>query len=254
MVENNGEDYVERGKLSECMAHFRRAFDTKWPKASKGSEEARAPMANFCGVGPNTVREWFYRGILPLGVTYFKLLYFLEMHDYRVVELERMNRNRRHIAELLAFGITEVEEVAKEIGYADVRALLTMMRSRSKLKDTTAEHLWQFWIAHKSGLEEKRTLAIVKYKIDLTPIARSDTREEAGVNPMTIELGPPPQAMPSTFLIMKALSASLDESGLAASDLTKLGRPERETIIGLSVRLSEISVHLVANPGGKDGR
>jgi len=247
---------VFRGHLDECLRHFSERFSLKFPKGSKGAARAKEPMAEFCGINTPTVTRWFRDDAsLPVGEPLFKLMCFLDLSGYRVIELEKMKPGSRGFAELIAFGIFKGQEAADMLGYQNLSTLYQVLRGKEGMSDAKSRKMWDVWQEKRALLEEKKSVAHRKYYQNLTV----NGAPAAGPSPAPKGAGRPRTKTPdytATVKVMEALLALLERENLdelPEGELAVLCRASGETILRLSARLSTLSSKLLAPDRRKGG-
>ena len=148
---------VFRGHLEECVQHLAVQLLRKTPKGSHESTQAKQPIADFCGVSVKSVTRWLQDAeSLPGGETLIRLMCFLDMLGYQVLELERMPKARRNFAELIGFNILPGQQAADLIGYAKPSTLyLVLLANQSTTKDKET-NMWTEWKSRKEQLEARK--------------------------------------------------------------------------------------------------
>lgn len=146
---------IFRGHTDECMRHLAADIAFRSPKGSKEAGKAREPIAKFCRVSINTVRTWFSGETrLPQGETLIRLICYLDMIGYKVIEFENMAKAYRHYCELIAFGIIEnFPEAAKLVGYADPWTMSQVLQGKARSNETIAQRMFEVWKTKKAELE-----------------------------------------------------------------------------------------------------
>lgn len=228
---------VFRGHLKECMQHFTRNFIERYPRGSKGAAEAKSPIADFCGVSVGSVTRWLYRDErLPLGEALIKLMFFLDMIGYEVIEIERLPDERRNFAALIGFGLLSSEEATSLLGYAQTSILLNVLHGNQRASKDRDRLMWDTWKTKRAELEEKRAVLQRQYRLDLL------AKERYGMKGQTTS---------SRLLLihLKVLISFLDDlltlledespDGIAESDQAIL-EPSASTISSLSARLDTL--------------
>ena len=250
-VKQEGQE-VFRGHLEECLQHFGNALVARAPKGSKGSAQARQPMADFCGVGISTVARWLYSiGSLPVGEPLIKLMCYLDLVGYRVIELERMPQGKRAFAELVGYGILSGEEAAKLIGYGNASSLYQVFRGMAGTSEDKDQRMWDAWKERRDVLARKKLEAaercgkqpVSKESIPATVAAPTAARKTAGTR--THHLG-------VALSMMNGLVELLEDmppfGELSESDRSSFVSGT-ETILRLSAHLSALSSQLLTSRG-----
>lgn len=236
---------VFRGHLEECFGHLGRSIASQAPRGARGAAQAKKPVADFCGVTTASVTRWMYgsRG-LPAGEVLIKLMCYLDLVGYRVIELERMPKVRRNFAELIGFSLLSGKEAAALLGYATTSILYKALKGARGTSDAKEQKMLEMWKEKKEGLEQCREQAQKQYLPDASP----PTRPPADKRPAATERGAkaPAHRKTAAVSIMKGLLDLLEEKPvdeLSASELVSF-RSDADTILRLSAHLSALSSRL----------
>jgi len=150
------ENIVFRGTFEACFAHWKHQFESRHPKASRGADEAKQPLADFCGIGTNTVRIWFTNGTYPVGEVYLKLLCFLQVQGYIVNELRGMSATELGLMELVGYGVLTVEHIREHLEFTQAGQLFRVLRGESKLFAERINKGWELLKKHRQALNQKK--------------------------------------------------------------------------------------------------
>ncbi len=126
-------------KWKDCLAHY--AKTVLPPPNSKGANEAKMPMARFCGVSTPTIQRWVVGGA-PEGLPLLKLLFFLDGIGYKVSELldiSRQSKSNYKLAEMLAYDVMNLEEAQKFLDYANSQSVYQVAFGKSGMGDLRIE-------------------------------------------------------------------------------------------------------------------
>lgn len=234
MSEDDRRDEVFRGHWEECLQHFSVAFNSCIQKGSRGAAKAKKPMADFCGTTIDSVVRWFHGASLPVGTQFIKLMCFLDMNGYQVIELERMPKGQRGFLELIGFGFLSIEEAAEFLGYNSVSTLYQVLQGNHRPLEDKRNKMWSFWMEKKKELKQKKNEARNIYCLDISKKTRHSSRQRAEVK------------------IMEGLLVLLEESDfekLSDSDLLE----SADTILRLSGHLSGLNSRLMIMPDQREG-
>ena len=155
MSENNKE--VFRGHLEECFQHLKKSLDSKVPKGSRGALMVKKPIADFCGIGVASVARWFrHAGLLPIGEPLIKLMCYLDMVGYRVIELERMPKVRRGFVELVGYGLLSGDQAIGLLGYSENSTLFKVLHGHQGTSNDKEQKMWDSWKEKKEELEKTK--------------------------------------------------------------------------------------------------
>lgn len=181
---SNEEEAVFRGHIEECVQDYNNRLSEGFSEGSKGSAEARQPLADFCGVSQtSSVYRWLKLGKLPRGAQLIKLMCFLDIIGYKVIDLERMSKTRRMLSELIGFSLATPEELIEEIGYASTSNFFQTLYGHCGVGNDRAEKMWSICKERKVDIEQAKariksrifTQTTLKLGSDQIPIKRSVT-------------------------------------------------------------------------------
>lgn len=238
---------VFRGYMAECLKHMGGRFLEVYPKGNKRAAEAKRPMAKFCGVSVDTVTGWLYRNDhLPRGEQYIRLMCFLELNGYKVIEAERLQQKLHNFIRLIGFGLISVTEAVEILGYNDPSVLFALLRGDRGASDEVGQKLWDMWRARKDQLDEAVEKASEEFRLNFSKAIVSPrptpTTEES------IPSGGNNCPKDGVVDIMQGLLRLLDSgalSNLTDADWVTL-RNSSGMILRLSSHLSTISAKLVS--------
>jgi hypothetical protein len=227
---------VFRGHLDECLRHLGGLFDAKYPKNAKGARKAKQPMADFCGVQTKTVVLWL-AGEKPVGLPLIKLVCYLQLLGYKILEYSRIKQARRRFAELIAFGLLAPEEACDLTGYATSAQIFSILKGQSEASEQKDQLMMDAWLARRAALEQKKLAARDAYRLDvaLKTLANGEAVCSAAAS------------------AIDCLSALFD-GGAAEKILEATDAAARKQFAGraqsLSERLSTLAFALIAERGG----
>lgn len=234
------EQEVFRGHFDECFQHFAARLLSKFPRGSKQAHASKQPIATFCGVDVTTVTDWMY---LPgdcraRGESRLKLMFYLEMSGYRVIELERMPKARKNFAELIAFGVISVHDAATTVGYCKISSLYDAISGKTGMCSEKEAKIWDIWKQRKEEVLPAKEQAKKLYGVDLS-VATTSFPETTG-------------AVPSKFRaeisVMEGLLAMLEGDSfqnLSDADLGALRQLGNGLILKLSAQLSILASRIL---------
>lgn len=231
-----------RGHLEECLKHLGARFADRFPKGSKGAAEARRPMAEFCGVNIHTATGWLYRSDhLPQGEEYIKVMCFLELNGYRVIESEKLPQRCRNFARLIGYGLIETQAAAEMLSYNATSSLFKVLRGEVGVSAEVEGKLWDFWRARKDKLDDVIEKATVKYRLNFQTGVRQSPVSQAEI-PTTTNC-----PRDGVVDIMQGLLRLLDSGilqNLSDADWDALSN-SKSMILRLSSHMSTLSARLV---------
>lgn len=242
---NEDRPEVYRGPFEECLRHLEARLASSVPKGSRTATQVRKPIADFCGVSVDTVYRWFRGdGPLPIGETLIKLMCYLDMIGYRVIELERMPKARRNFAELVGYGLLSGAQAAESLGYSHTSAFYQVLQGHSGASKDKNQTMWNIWKGRKEELRLKKEESQNLYGLDI-PLKICPGAEES--KPAML-----PSRQTAVVNIMEGLLLLLEGGLLSESNFADLQR-SADTILRLSAHLSALSSRLIMSEQRKGG-
>ncbi len=240
---------VFRGHLDECIQHLSELFLQTYPRGSKEAATAKRPMAKFCKVTIDSVTRWLYRtASLPVGEARIRLMCFLEVNGYRVLEMERMSVRHRNFAMLIGYGLLDADKAAEMLGYGHTSLLYQIFRGDHGPSEDKDQKMWDIWKGRKDQLDEAMEQAGKKFRIPLAgPENHGPIHQEPPAS--TSANSPASSGCPRDGVvnIMEGLLKFLDSGvleNLTPEDWVTL-RKSGSTVLRLSSHLSTLSAKLV---------
>lgn len=246
---------VFRDHLEECLRHFGKWFNSKKPPRSHGRVEAMKPLMDFCGVSRQTAQNWLDDlEVTPKGVTQIKMLCYLDLHGYRVIELERMPRVVRNFAELIGFGILSAQKAAELVQYKNVADMYATLRGRSGIGKDKEDRMWTAWKENKDALEHKKKEAFERDRLEIlfetTPAPKSLEQQR---QPSESFASYPNVDRAAAIAIMSGILMLFDRglfNDLSPSDIESIRRNGGSAILQLSANMSQLSSKLMTTDKG----
>lgn len=242
-MRNEESQEVFRGHLEECLGHLGASLASRASEDSQEVIRTKKVIADFCGVMADSVSRWFRSdGPRPVGEPLIKMMCYLDMAGYRVIELERMPKVRRHFAELIGFGYLSGEQAAELLGFTTASNLYQVLRGHFGASKDKDQKMWDAWKERREELERKKAQWHERCSSG-TPRSTRHPTEEAKPEKR-------PKSLPrhrAVVSIMEGLLALLEEGSfgtLSESDLTDLRR-SADTVLRLSARLNTLSSQLI---------
>lgn len=253
----NGDDIeIFRGHLDECLEHLAKCFAAHVPKGSKGASAARRPIADFCRVGEPAVSDWLSTPQkVPGGESRVRLMCFLDMLGYTVIELERLKTGRRGFTELAGYGLLSGKEATELLGYTDRSDVWRIFRPSYNMSEDKEQKMWDEWKKRKEELDKVKLEAREKYRISF-PLNLLEVVCEAKQTTLAVQsqIGPVRLGLGQ---IMDGLSKLIDGANLAkmsGEELRGLFPDAGRTILQLSGQLSSLSSKLIATSNQNGGK
>jgi len=239
---NNEDREVFRGHMEECLRHLDSRLASRAPKGTKGAALVRKPVADFCGISVKTVSRWLRTGSLPVGEPLIKLMCYLDMVDYRVIELEKMPKVRRNFAELVGYGLLPIEQAAEFLGYSSTSTLYQVLQGHYDASKDKEQKMWDAWKERKEELQQKKEESQELYRLDIPHKVHPKAEvSKASERPMSAS------RKTAAVSIMEGLLALLEEGSfdnLSDSDLANL-KQSANTVLRLSAHLSALSSRFI---------
>lgn len=242
--------YAFRGHLEECLKHLAERILEKYPKGSRAANTAKHPIAEFCGTNIHTISDWFFRATsIPQGDRLLRLMCFMELNGYGVIEFERMKPACKNVTQLIGYGVVSGSEATSLLGYGKESTLMSILKGETGLTREREHQFWSIWKARKDSLDQAIEVAQQKYRIDfdeekVTVVAtEKEVPQQVSVPPMQDDKCP----RVGVVMIMQGLLNLLDGGvmdNLSATDLAKLAK-SNVTILRLSSHLSDLSAKLL---------
>ena len=245
---------VYRDHLQECFKHFSGRFNSFFPPRSSRRNEAISQMKNFCGAARQTIQRWV-DGLSPIpeGIFWLKLMCYLDMHGYRIIEFERMPKAQRYTAEILGFGVLEVDAVKVCIQYGTTQHLYGVLRGDFGLGDGKENLMFSMWKENRAKLEIKKKESYEKFGIKVLLGAPKRPPSLLEVAPPVLsseqaQVHPTNQVINSisilaTLNILQSSIVLFEEllEGVGSDELSVFDQP----ILRLSSRLNELSSRII---------
>lgn len=234
-----------RGHVEECLKHFTVRFLQAFPKGSRKAGKAKVPMAKFCGVSPETVTGWFHRGInIPRGDILIKLMCYLEVNGYKVIEMENMDQKCRNFSRLIGHNLITVGQALEILRYTETSTLYAMLRGSVGASEERQQKLWDMWKARKDKLDEAIENASRQLKLGV-PLQRSlESSSLLQTGEVQTSGCPKDGVVDIMHGLLKIFDSGFMQS-LTEADWTALRSSNSNTILRLSSHLSNISAKLM---------
>ena len=213
-----------RGHVEDCVLDLNTRLESKFPKGEKGAAKARRPLADFCGVSVRTVTRWFHdTKLFPNGTELIKLMCYLELIGYTVIERERTQATCRNFGELIGFGLISIEQANELLGYSSTTSVYQILFGHIGASKDKYTKMWNEWKTRKDELESVKREAAERYNLNLS-----------AEQPRKHEPEPPKQtAQPQTTVeskrwtvavhLMECLTALLEDESLTRLEAVQLG-------------------------------
>jgi len=156
---------VFRGHFEECLRHLSLKLAATVPKGSKEAPKMKQPIADFCGASVGSVTRWMRGGntpgAIPVGANFIKLMCYLDMVGYRVIELERMPKGHRNFAELIGYNLLDIDDAVALLGYTNSSTLYQVLQGHQGISNDKDEKMWRYWKTRKAELQKKKEEALI---------------------------------------------------------------------------------------------
>ena len=233
---------VFSGPFEECLRHFAVEFAVKMPKFSQKAVDAKKLIAGFCGRNIYTVDEWLAAKYKPAGTSLIKMMCYLDMVGYRVFELERMSKAKRHFIEIIGFGVLSIDQAFALLSYAQPGQLLKILRENRNVHESKEQKMWEIWRERKEDLAQKKAQFCQTFQIVPEEKLFQDAPSEEG-NGVINSI--------DTVVTMENLLHVLDEN-FSQEVFENLLRG-KGTVLRLSAKLNELSYAILKAEENKGG-
>lgn len=244
---NEDRHEVFRGHLEECLWHLGTSLASSVPKGSRGAAQAKKPLADFCGVTIDSVTRWFHgTGSFPIGEPLIKLMCYLDMVGYRVIELERIPKVRRNFAELIGYGLLTSNQAAELLGYSSTSTLYQVLQGHHGASEDKDQKMWDAWKERKEELQQKKEKSQELYRLDIPLKVRPKAELLRQVSAIRLK---------AVVSIMEGLLALLEEDSfekLSDGGLADL-KTSVDTVLRLSAHLSALISRLIISEQKQKG-
>lgn len=257
MRKENEREEVYRGHFDECLRHLSRDMKLHHPRGARGSQEAKKPIGDFCGVSEMTTARWIYgHNQGPSGLTRIKMMCFLEMVGYRVIEITKMGQGKKGLLELIGYGLLSIDEAVTLLDYQKPQAIYRiLLQEENSATSDRSQAMLNLWIQRKAELEEKKAKAFVEYG---TPIATMLRAEVKQLEEKTISNHQPRKkgktSRHAVISLMEVLLELLNGESFEKAPLGELVEFQHsaDTVLSLSSKLSGLSARLMKEGLGKE--
>jgi hypothetical protein len=237
---------VMREHFDECLVHFFGLFRQKFPRGKRNRREKMKDLADFCGVSDQTIHGWINSQNCHIkGQNAIKLVCFLDLHEYRVIEFERMDKVIRSFVELIGFSILTIEDARERLGFSLTQNIYDAVWGRSGLSEEKKQIMWSLWKEHKEELE------IRKEKIRSTSSFKAllEQPNQALLSPLSqVPVQQMSNQRMSAMCILSGLLLLLEDGlfeNLSDEEVEKFTPADLQNIGRLSVHLSTLSSRLI---------
>jgi len=197
-----------RGHFEECFRHFVTAHITAVPKGSKESAKAKKPIADFCGVAIQTVTRWLYTQAPPNGEPLIRLMCYLDMVGYTLIELERMPKVHRNFLELVGYGLLTGDEATEFLGYSSASTFYHVLRGKYNSSEDKKEKMWNAWKERREILQQRKDASQELLRPNIPPRVCPEVELPKTTEEMPTGL----EAIADTLLLLAAQVRALSSS------------------------------------------
>lgn len=260
---------IFRGHFTECLQDLGARFNQAYPPKSRNRISHLKRMTSFCGVALRTPRRWFLDDAKVVGEVYLRLVFFLDINGYKVIELERMQSSVvRKVAELVAFNVITVDELCQVVGFAQQAEFFAIFRGDRGTSKERINRMWELIQEHRVAVYDKQKEAVVKYRLSFlrkgrVPELKQDNMISGEVAPTVMDESPVQSGgvvveqetvqQPSLSLIgvrksliesMRGVKSGIETGIFIGVSERDLRREDLETIESLAFLLSKLSYGL----------
>lgn len=103
--------YIYSGSTKDCLMHLKHSIENDRKKLKV--------IASFTKVTEGRAVSRWLKGTQAGGMSLVRLRYYLEFLGYNVEELQHMHPTLRDAGRLFAFGVADLNEIVRFVGYSD---------------------------------------------------------------------------------------------------------------------------------------
>ena len=251
MAVNEERQEIFRDHFEECLTHFAKLFNSKFPSRKRGRMIHAKPLIEFCGVTEDTAQRWLSVSGLngsPVGEVLIRLTCYLDLHGYRIIEFERLPKVVRNFMELIGFGVLSADKATQLLDYHQNSEIYSVFRDEKNLGKDKENKMWEVWKSRRKELENKKGEVFKSSRLEFISKQGASTQIEQQVLAMSEPAGSVSSRRSATLYIMRGLLTLLDEglfNNLSESEMEDLDPADFRCIGELSVRFSTISSKLM---------
>lgn len=239
---------VYREYFEECMRHFSSAFRGKVPKGKRGRSACMKPMADFCGVIGKTITGYLGGTSLPKGELYMRVICYLDLHGYRVIEFERLPEVKQNFWELIGFSVISGEEAAALLNYPRVQDLFRVLRGEYSAVGGREEKMLNIWKEKKEELRARKKKALESQRLDFLFSTRVLPFRSDQIVESIKSTGSQSSCRKATLSIMRGVLSFFEEGlfdNLTGEEIENLKKNDGPAVLQLSAHLSQLSSRLM---------
>lgn len=236
-----------RGHIEECLRHLNGKFDAKINSGAKGCAQAKKPLADFCQVNIDTISHWLRGQRIPTGEKLLKLICYLRMLGYRIIEWENNQFYMKNFCELIGFGVLCGDESAQMLGYSNSAKFYRVYHGDCGISEEKKQKMRDIWKGKKQELEQKKSQFAGFYGLIFTQPSKTDLAEGKPITVSSNSL--------AVIFIMAGLHALFNEGRLENLDDAQIVvlREHKSMILELAVYLDNLCSRLVKQNVPKGG-
>jgi hypothetical protein len=240
-----------RGHLEECLQDLASKLATV-TRGSPVAAKIKRFISDFCGVTANSVTRWLHQPAAapPIGGSLIKLMYFLDVTGYRVIELERIPKARKNFGELIGLGIISAKDSADLLGYSRASSLYQVLQGREGISKEKEQRMWTLWKERKDVLEQKRLSVLNAWGNLISELIPKNSNKTT--KPTTSSL-PNKTALVALMSGLLALFEETFPEKISEKDLSAELIQCSKTVLKLSAYLTALSSELLKSDIQKGG-
>ncbi|MBN2093877.1 MAG: hypothetical protein JW740_00665 [Candidatus Zambryskibacteria bacterium] len=224
---------VMRDHFEECLEDFCKRVIKIAPPGTRARNDILLPLTRFCKVDFQTFRKWATGRASPTGEIRVRLMCYLSLHGYKIIEFENLPAFLKGVFEIIGFNLLSAKEVAGIVGYTKTSSLFDVLFGKQNISKAKKFIMWNLWKVHKDTLEEMFDES-VSVCLDISrEVSYSETKN---VSPI----------YSSILLSMQGLVVALDSgifSNLSKKEIDYLRSAEGKSVIQrLSNHLKSIEI------------
>lgn len=227
---------IMRGHFGECISHFAKQLSKKTCRQREISESLEL-MRSFCGISSiQTIRGWISStNILPRGECKIKMICYLWLHGYKIIEFERLNRPVKDTSEIIGFSVMSTQSVIDQLGYAKPGSLYEIIDNKTSPSNKVVEKMREISKANREILDQRKQYCFENLRISFAENPPSEVLVENQTKNQNVD--------PIISIMQGLLGLLSDTENLSSKQAL---RHEIETISKLSSCLSDLSFKIIS--------
>lgn len=229
-----------RGHIGDCLEDFGLKMNLLGRQKDLPNCEMFAPMAEFCRAHINSVNRWVRDKNVPIGDNLYRVVSYLLLQGYTVIEVDRAPESFRCVIEMLGYGMMTVAQVAERLSLKKPQNVNRILWRKSGATEDKKQAIKTLWLEKREELGQLRAELRQRYAIQLPaldakitalPRTRGPAKKRGRSVERVIPVVPTARIIPDDDLGMQIISV-LEPMYLIFQD-PRLVNPSAETLQSL---------------------